>query len=268
MSTLKTRQQEMMAWLSGQNNSIAEHIAAQGGVTVEQRLQIYQNAYRIRLRETIDTDHPELGRYLGDELYNAMVDGYINHYPSSFTSLRQFADRLPEFLANTAPFSGYPQLAELARFERMLLAAFDAADSPRATIEELNQHPPQTWPELRFQFHPSVQIFSTGYNVVQIWQTLRGESGEPPAPQATTCHWVLWRNKERLTEFCSVSPLELEMLRCFLAGESLMQVAEFPAAEMPEDEAGSYLLNTLHQWLDRGWVRRLGTQAATPTEVI
>ena len=256
MSTLQQRQREMMAYLKDGNGQIEAHIKDQGEVTPAQRLAIYHNAYRVRLRETLDTDHPILGTYLGDELYNTMVAKYIKLHPSSYRSLRQFGENLPTFLAEHSPFKEHPQIAELARFERFLLSAFDAADSKRATPEQLTTLPPEEWPALRFTFHPSVQLFISSYNVVEIWQALKAEQ-QPPSLLKQPHIWVLWRNQERLTEFTSISDLELQMLRAFLQGQSLAEVAEFPATEMPEDEAGSYLFGTLMQWLQRGWVQRL-----------
>ena len=134
---LREHQQQLMAYLLGQDSTIADHVVDQGGITTDVRLGIYRNAYRIRLRETIDVDHPVLGTYLGDELFDRMVDGYIDQHPSSFSSLRQFADRLPKFLSTNTPFSEHPQIAELARFERLLLTAFDAADASSVPPQHL-----------------------------------------------------------------------------------------------------------------------------------
>lgn len=263
MKTLQERQRQMIAWLNGTDDGIADHINQHNGIDNQLRLQIYQNAYRIRLRETLDTDHPQLGQYLGNSLYDALVDGYIYAHPSQFTSLRQFGDPLPAFLSQQPPFNGSPQIAELARFERLLLSAFDAADSPRAEYSALSDLPPLLWPTLTLNFHPSLQLFDTAWNVVEIWQALKAEQSPPDAIEAPQ-HWVLWRNRERLTEFCAISRIELDMLNAFLHGAILAEVAEFPAREMPEDEAGSYLLSTLTQWFDRGWIKQIVQEGETP----
>ncbi|MEE8059243.1 MAG: putative DNA-binding domain-containing protein [Pseudomonadales bacterium] len=50
---LHEHQQQLMAYLLGQDDDIAKHIVDQGGINTDVRLAIYRNAYRSRLRETI-----------------------------------------------------------------------------------------------------------------------------------------------------------------------------------------------------------------------
>ncbi|MBY4677313.1 HvfC/BufC N-terminal domain-containing protein [Marinobacterium arenosum] len=259
---LQRRQRQLLAYLRGQHSAIDRHIVDQGAVDGSQRLAIYRNAYRSRLRETLETDHPILGLYLGDQLFERMVDDYIDQCPSNDRSLRQFADRLPQFLRDAEPFRQYPQIAELCRFERALLSAFDAADAPRASADQLRQLSPEQWPPLTLSFHPSVQLFSSDFNVVPVWQALKAEQTPPQIRQARE-HWLLWRNAERLTEFCSISPLERQLLCACLQGDDLAAAAELLIGQLPAQDAGETLLNSLLGWLERGWIQQLKTPAQT-----
>lgn len=256
-SDLQQRQQQLMDFLLGRDEAIASHVVDQGGIGSDIRLAIYRNAYRIRLRETIDVDHPVIGSYLGDDLFDQMVDGYIDNHPSSFSSLRQFADALPAFLAEHPPFAEHPQIAELARFERMLLSAFDAADADRLPADHLTTIPAEQWPELHIRFHPSVQLFNTEWNVVEIWQQLKAEQ-TPPAPEQETAFWLLWRNDERLTEFRSLSPQELVLLQGCLNGHNFAQLCEDLLEHVAEDEVANMLVGTISKWLQQGLISRIG----------
>jgi len=91
----------------------------------------------MRLREFIEVDHRVLGIYLGDDLFDLVAAEYVKQCPSSKTSLRHFADQLPGFLARTEPFSAHGQIPELARFERLLMTAFDAAEANKLPNEAL-----------------------------------------------------------------------------------------------------------------------------------
>ena len=42
---LRERQQQLVAYLLGQDDSIAQHVADQGGIKTDVRLAIYSNAY-------------------------------------------------------------------------------------------------------------------------------------------------------------------------------------------------------------------------------
>ncbi len=187
-ASLAQRQQQLMAYLQGHapmgKDHIHHHVVQQGKVATSQRLGIYQNAYNMRLKETIDTDHQILGRYLGDELYN-----------------------------------GHPQIAELARFERLLLCAFDAFDTDRATLNQLKSLAQDKWPNISLRFHPSVQLFVSSWNVVAMWQQLKQEQ-TPPDPVSEKNAWLVWRNVERLTEFRPIDNTALAMLEMFQQGKN------------------------------------------------
>ena len=83
-----------------QDETCQHQITQHGELTNQQRMSIYQNAYSARLKETIETDHELLGRYLGDNLFDEMVAGYIKAFPSGYRSLRHFCENLPKFLSS------------------------------------------------------------------------------------------------------------------------------------------------------------------------
>lgn len=262
-STLHVRQQQMMSALLTGNAAITEHIAGDHNLSAQQRLSIYQSGYRLRLREVIDNDHPVLGSYLGDDLFEQMVEGYIEAAPSKYRSLRYYCDPLPDYLQRDSFFNQYPHIAELARFERCLLSSFDAPDRDTASVETLQQLPPELWPQMQLRFHPSLQLFSSQYNAVEIWQAIKGEQAPPDPSQQPAC-WVVWRNRERLTEFRSVLPLEQRLIRCFFGGETFSTAAEITVAEVGEEAAAPELLDTLCRWLDLGWIHQLADGATPP----
>ncbi len=231
--------------------TIMEQIKDHGNITRDVRLHIYKNAYQARLKETIENDHEMLGFFLGDDLFDQMVLGYINTYPSDNTSLRHFADKLPLFLANNAPFKDYPIISELAHFERLLMVAFDAADAERFTRDLLSKIPPEQWPELVFRFHPSVQLAHFKYNSVETWQALKQEQSPEPAKEQHS-DWLLWRNNDRLTQFRSLPAQEYDLINMILNGASFADLCDFLLQEVTEEQASPLVLDYLLKWLDDG----------------
>ena len=59
-------QSSFLQFLMGRGDPPEGLVAGHGGMAAHTRLAIYRNAYRLRLREAIETDHEILGRYLGD----------------------------------------------------------------------------------------------------------------------------------------------------------------------------------------------------------
>ena len=167
MPELRDLQHRFMSFLQSQTGGVTAFVIGDETLDVATRLEIYRNAYASRLKKSIETDHPVLGSYLGDDLFERMASGYIAQCPSEVTSLRDYGNCLSDYLATTEPFSDTPILAEIARFERQLLFAFDAADAVCAGVEDLQSIAPEDWPGMRLEFHPSVCIFAAHWNSVE-----------------------------------------------------------------------------------------------------
>ena len=104
-----------------------------------------------------------------------------------------------------------------------------------------------------------MQIFSTEWNVVEIWQAIR-EEREPPPPVESTNHWLVWRNSGRLTVFASIKALETQLLHRALQGKNLAELCEFLAEQTEESIAAEIFLKIMTSWLNKGIVTSLHTQ--------
>ncbi|CAA0085655.1 Uncharacterised protein [BD1-7 clade bacterium] len=256
LDALKHLQSEMLGHILDQPNDAPSLIVDEGALNAKQRLSIYHSAYRMRLKETIETDHEVLGSYLGDDLFDQMVIGYLQYHRSDNPSLRYFCDPLPKFLASHAPFSDLPVISELARFERLLLVAFDAPEAHRITLDTLQQLAPESWPGIQLTFHPSVQLFNSPSNAVNIWQALKQENPPPEVSSAEQC-WLIWRNHERLTEFRHINDIEHLLLQQALTGDSFESLCETLTEHVVEDEAPQIAASTLMRWIKDGLIQSL-----------
>lgn len=101
-------------------------IRQQGGLAAQDRLAIYHNAYRVRMREALNEAFERTWTYTGDELFGELADAYLAGHTSTFSNLRWFGDRYSDFVRRQLP--DHPFVAELAAFEWALGLAFDAPD--------------------------------------------------------------------------------------------------------------------------------------------
>jgi hypothetical protein len=257
MPNLAELQQQFMQVLQGDNPAdFADAVVTQGRVSTLTRIDIYRNAYHLRLKESIEIDHEILGFYLGDELFDKMVTDYIAAYPSRETSLRYFSEQLPIFLANTKPFCEHPVLAELARFERYLLTAFDAPDASIASAAMLSKIPAEDWPQLHFRLHPSVQRYQSDWSAVETWQALKQKQTPPPAHKIEQ-YWLIWRNAERLTEFSSLKVCERIMLEGMIEGLDYADLCEQLVNHLPIEQVSKDSVQCLVTWLNLGIISKL-----------
>ncbi|NMH65974.1 DNA-binding domain-containing protein [Shewanella salipaludis] len=256
-------QQDFMAYLlQGEPgpalaDRLKRQIRDQGGISLDTRIGIYANAYRVRLTEVLETDHPNLALYLGDDLWNTLTSAFIQARPSQFRSLRDFGDALPDFLRQHPQFNQDPILADIAAFERRLLNAFDAPEQPRAAFEQLQGLAPALWPGCRLRFHPSVQLFKCHSNAVESWQALKQGQAPAAADYSAQRAWLLWRGESRLTEFISLAPYQLALLEGFLAGEDFATQCAAMLAYVDADQAPVTVLQSLQAWFSMGLIARL-----------
>ena len=85
MPALSELQRQFSDYLFSRTDDISTYVIDDGKLNKKIRSDIYKNAYIIRLKKCIETDHPMLCKYLGDDLFEKMANGYINSYPSHFT---------------------------------------------------------------------------------------------------------------------------------------------------------------------------------------
>lgn len=258
MTELAQLQERFMAYVQHASDGIGADIHAVSNDERSRRLSIYYNAYRIRLRGSIEVDHPALGIYLGDEGFERMATAYIDSHPSTYTSLRHFCDQLPKFLRRNRPFSDIGILSHLAEFERLLMDVFDAADSSPANFDALSTLPVERWPSLKFELHPSVRLYVTAWNSVEIWRAIKSEQRPPEAARSDSQAWLLWRNTDRLTEFRSLNIEEYTALSHAQHGQTFAALCESQMEWATDDEIAGRVLGLLRKWFDAGLIVHAG----------
>lgn len=257
MPGLADLQARFVDFLSGKNELITRSVADQGNIGAETRLNIYRNAYHIRLKQALETDHEMLGIYLGDDLFELMANGYIETHPSNFTSLRHFGDRLPEYLKQTEPFNGHPIISELAFFERRLLDVFDAADAERVPLSALQDIPPDDWPGMVLRFHSGTWLFTAGWNSIECWKALKAGQAPPAAQSQGHACWLLWRGEDLLSGFRPVNEDEYMLLSLAIEGNSFAALCESLLSRHDEDRIGAISLDYISRWFEQGIIKEI-----------
>ncbi len=259
MLTLRELQNQFGRYLTTGTSTITELVDDADILDRENRLQVYRHAYILRLKECIDKDHDILGRYLGDDLFDRLCEQYIAKHPSEYTSLRYFCDRLPSFLETQPPFKEIPVLAEIASFERLLMFAFDAADSAQSQIEDLHNIGVSEWPQIRVNFHPSIRHLVAHWNSVEIWQALKQKKSPPTAIRhEQPTYWLIWRGTDRLTQFRSITHDAFELYFSLQNRATLAKSCEKLLTVMPESNIGPCVATHLENWITAGLISAIG----------
>jgi hypothetical protein len=231
MPRLIDLQQQFSDYLLSKSDDISTCIIDDGKLSKQKRLDIYKNAYSVRLKKCIETDHPMLCKYLGDDLFEKMANGYINNHPSHYTSLRQYC--------------------------RYMLDAFDAADDDLVSIEDLKSIDPEKWPTIKIIFHPGVYVFKAYWNSVECWQAIKNEDTPPEAFNGSQQYWLIWRGSDLLTQFRSLTLDAYSMFNCFISGKNYADVCEALLSDISEEQISEFTLRYLFEWLNAGLVTKI-----------
>lgn len=205
---------------------------------LETRVAIYVDGYGARLVEALGTTYEALKTVLGDEQFEREMLAYVGAVPSRHYSVRYYGAGVAEHFAARSDEGRDQTLAELARFEWLLAAAFDAPDDVPAAETALTSLRPETWASARFGFRQSLQRFRSSTNAVDWWRAAKAGAPEPKAPDVTTLQdWVLWR-RGVTTLFRSLDAVEASALAVAAEGGTFASLCAVVAeAEEPSEAA-------------------------------
>lgn len=195
MTSLAALQAQFQSYLLDGSPGIERLTVGSGRLPARQRLAVYADAYRLRLREVLADDFPGLKGMIGDESFATLGSAYIDAHPSDHPSVRWFGRCLGSFLREARPYATQPVLAEMADFEWAQGEVTDAADSPVVSVDEPGSLPPGAWPGMRIDFQSAARRLDLEWNVPALWQAVHDEDDAPPAPERARppVAWLLWR---------------------------------------------------------------------------
>lgn len=220
-------------------------------VPVVTRLAIYRDAYQARLLESLASNYPALKTYLGFEEFQKIGCAYTNAHPSLYRSIRWFGNELTNYLTHYYD-NQYPYLAELAEFEWKMTLAFDAADTDVVKLEQMAVIPADTWANMRFTPHPSLQRMNFFWNVSSIWQSIMAEEEpESPVRNSAPTPWILWRN-DYINRFYALSDDESWAIDGMKRGLTFGELCEGLCSFVSEEEVGMRAATLLKNWIQSG----------------
>jgi hypothetical protein len=252
--SLPRLQDAFQRYLLTGDTEIGAHVVGTQRVPIATRLSIYGDGYRLRLIEALASTFPVLAELLGEGDFATLGSAYVNAHESTFPSIRYYGDKLADFLASDAGYAQAPILAELARWEWGMAAVFDAADAEPIDVSAFAGLSPEDWPELRFEWSPSVHVFELEWNVPELWKAVT-EGTERPDPELKSERgsWLLWRRDLQIY-FRTVAPEEAAVIAAARAGLPFAQLCEILCTHLDEERAPQHAAGFLRGWVESGLI--------------
>lgn len=208
------------------------------------RIQVYSDAYYLRLRDVLRDDFPQLAALLGLDRFDSLVKDYLEVHTSEHPSVRHLGRSLAEFLRRRRDLPGCA--ADLAVLEWARVEVFDAPDAECLGISDLIAIPAEAWPTLCFTPICALQTVFADYPVHQ----LCGDSeGWDVAKRRTSLR--VWRAQDYSVRHTPMDERETTALEKLVAGEPFAAICG-AFVELPETEATQQAGGLFARWIEDG----------------
>ena len=212
------------------------------GADAGHRLRIYADAYRLRLVEVLGNDFPATRDALGEEVFAAFAERYLHAHPSTRPSVRHLASVFADWLESQidAPRG----LHELARFEWLQAATFDAFDAPTLDVPDVAALAPDAWPQLRLHLHPAARLLDS-------FRLAIVEGAVTLADVDSPTRWLLWRDADGDVHWRQLDDDEADALHAINRDATFGELCE-RLATRHGDDAALRAASLLKRWLADG----------------
>jgi len=257
MSALAGLQSQFQALLESGQPDVRESIKDGARLDRDALLNVYRDAYVLRLHECLTVDFKAVLAIVGADEFMTLARAYVAAHPSTDPNVRWFGRHFPAFLAGHKLTADQPAIAEMARFEWALGLATDAADDEPLLAEDLAQLDGEQWAALTLSKRAAVQRLTLEWQVPQAW--LEHDTvapGELPVEAAgAPVDWIVWR-EDLDSAFRSLEADEAWAFDAAMAGASFADLCEGLCQFHAPQDAAARGAGLLRLWIETGLLKR------------
>ncbi len=220
---------------------------SQGELSSRDRLNIYHNAYRIRLIDVLLDTFEHTAVYLGDNWFKQLASAYVQFHGSIYTNIGLYGLDFPKFLAKQLPDD--LDVSELAEMDWKLRRVFDGPDSVAMTRSDIQQLASGE-SESRLHFIATMSVITQKFNTLDIWHAINQEQTPPKAQlQTEPVDVLIWR-KGYSPHFRSLSVIESSAIAHLTNYRTLDDIGRALGLDYPDVDVATEFGLMLNRWLD------------------
>ena len=242
MPSLRELQRDVSAAvLGGAAGPAAGHVL-QDRLTPDQRVQVYRNHVRISLREALAATFPVVLRLVGEGYFATVARHFVLAHPPRSPVLAEYGAAFPAFLEAAPNAPAY--LADVARLEWALNAAYHAPDAPPLEARHLAGLAPDAYAALRLTPLPSTALLASPHPIQAIWRANQPDrDGGIDATDGETV--LVWRTADGDAACRALSAGEAAFLGAMIAGHALGEAAGAALSAAPSFDLASAIAAVL-----------------------
>lgn len=204
------------------------------GLQPEARLRVYRNHVVISLREALRATFPVVCRLVGEDFFAGLTRAFITAHPPQTPCLFEYGAVLGDFIAGFAPASSLPYLADVARLEWAMNAAYHTRIEQPIDPALLASADPDSLARSTLLLQPSLHLVTSPHPVDAIWRANQADRDGAGVDLATSgCRLLVWRRGDDAV-FQTLDAAAATFIGALMAGHTLAAALE-RASEAAED---------------------------------
>jgi hypothetical protein len=189
------------------------------------RLRVYRHHVLESLGAALAATFPTVQALVGADFFRSLARSFVDQSPPRQPVLAEYGEDFPAFVAAYEPARSLPYLADVARLDWALNAAFHAPASGRLAASDLAALPADRLPSLRLALARGTVLVSSAHPLDRIWAAT-----QPGAPDGTVdldaggAHLLVLRRPDDAA-FIVLSAAEAWFVGGIALGKSLEEAA-------------------------------------------
>jgi len=244
-------QRQFRAWLTSE----APEVAIGFGERARSGLGVYLNNYRAQLLACLSASYPVLRVWIGDTAFEGAAATHIDNVPPHAWTLDAYGVDFADTLQSLYPAD--PEIAELARLEQALAAAFVGPDASVGDAHSVAapHFADIDWDTAHIQFVPTLTLLPATTNAAAIWSALSAGDTPPAAARLPEpAHLLIWR-QDLTPRFRAEMPGEASALAHLQdPGETFGSLCATLVERVGQERAPTLAGSFLGQWLSDGLI--------------
>ena len=213
-------------------NDRAEALEAVVGdwIPAAARLRVYRHHVLRSLESALSATFPTVQALVGEEFFRGMARRFVANSLPIQPVLSEYGAEFPAFAEGYALVGELPYLADVARLDWALNAAFHSPAEPRLSAAELALIPVEQLPASSMSLAPGVVVLRSIYPIDRIWAAAKPHASDETVDLGAGGTRLLVLRRPDDAGFVTLSEGEASFLDALAAGRTLEEAAALALA--------------------------------------
>lgn len=224
--------------------SLEDYLGTCNKIPATERLSVYRANMYMSLKDVLADTFSRVCKLIGDDCFQQLAFRFVAQHPPQSGCLLDYGEDFPGFVENFPELSDYPYLADVARLDWFLNAAYYDEDSTPITPDAINKFPPEQLPKLVVKFPTATYFLQSKFPLRHIWELASDEREDTIDINAGGNQAIVIRPEMKIQLYW-LEAEAYEFLNCLFKGQSLEQAFAAAIKFNPEFDLQSMLVTCL-----------------------